>query len=180
MNEKANEALAKGQEFYNKGNELMDKVPVLRNPLYKKIVWGVLCLVVLLVVGRIFGCGGSQDPFDVVKETMVAMTEGDIETMFSHIYIPPQERERLAKLSDEEVELAEKEIANGFANMFGNVTEEQLAVMKAAIGTMRHKDTEEDGDKAVVRYVITAGGEEHEDKATLRKVDGEWKIDFNR
>ena len=39
-NEKVNGALAKGQEFYNKGNELMDKVPALKNPLYKKIVWG--------------------------------------------------------------------------------------------------------------------------------------------
>lgn len=36
-NEKVNGALAKGQEFYNKGNELMDKVPVLKNPLYKKL-----------------------------------------------------------------------------------------------------------------------------------------------
>ena len=60
-NEKVNGVLAKGQEFYNKGNELMDKVPALKNPLYKKIVWGVLCLVVLLVVGRIFGCGGGSD-----------------------------------------------------------------------------------------------------------------------
>lgn len=61
-NEKVNEALAKGQDFYNKGNELMDKVPVLKNPLYKKVVWGVLCLVVILVVGRIFGCVGGSDP----------------------------------------------------------------------------------------------------------------------
>lgn len=60
-NEKVNGALAKGREFYNKGNELMDKVPVLKNPLYKKIVWGILCLVLLLAVGRIFGCGGESD-----------------------------------------------------------------------------------------------------------------------
>ncbi len=60
-NEKVNEAFAKGQEFYNKGNELMDKVPALKNPLYKKIVWGVFCLVLLLAVGRIFGCWGGSD-----------------------------------------------------------------------------------------------------------------------
>lgn len=60
-NEKMNGALAKGQEFYNKGNELMDKVHALRNPLYKKIVWGVLCLLLLLGIGRIFGCVGGAD-----------------------------------------------------------------------------------------------------------------------
>lgn len=60
-NEKVNEALAKGREIYNKGNELMDKVPVLKNPLNKKIAWGVLCLVFLLAIGRIFGCWGGFD-----------------------------------------------------------------------------------------------------------------------
>lgn len=177
-NEKVNGALAKGQEFYNKGNELMDKVPVLKNPLYKKIVWGILCLVLLLAVGRIFGCGGAQAPFDVFKEMMVAMTEGDIETMFSHIYIPQQERERLAKLSYAEAELIEKEIVNGFVNSFGDMSEEQLSIMKATIGTMRLKDVKKDGDKAILTYVMTVGGEDREEDVTLRLVDGEWKVDL--
>ena len=75
-NEKVNGALAKGQEFYNKGNELMDKVPALKNPLYKKIVWGVLCLLFLLVIGRIFGCGGGSDESARLLDGCKAYIEG--------------------------------------------------------------------------------------------------------
>ena len=71
--EKLNGTLANGkagaQAAYAKGNELMDKVGFLKNPLHKKIAWGVLCLLALLLIGRIFGCGGTQSPFDVLKET---------------------------------------------------------------------------------------------------------------
>lgn len=109
---------------------------------------------------------------------MVAMTEGDIETMFSHIYIPQQERERLAKLSYAEAELIEKEIVNGFVNSFGDMSEEQLSIMKATIGTMRLKDVKKDGDKAILTYVMTVGGEDREEDVTLRLVDGEWKVDL--
>ena len=63
--EKLNGTLANGkagaQAAYAKGNELMDKVGFLKSPLHKKIAWGVLCLLALLMVGRIFGCGGSSD-----------------------------------------------------------------------------------------------------------------------
>ena len=64
-NEKINVVLANGkagaQAAYAKGNELMDKVGFLKKPLHKKIAWGVLCLLALLVIGRIFGCGGSSE-----------------------------------------------------------------------------------------------------------------------
>lgn len=181
-NEKVNEALANGkagaQAAYAKGNELMDKVGFLKNPTYKKIVWGVLCLVVLLVVGRIFGCGGTQTPFDVVKETMVAIPDGDLETVFSHMYIPSEERERLSKLSAAEVELFEKQIVESFVRGLGDVSAEELAVMKSVFETIQHKGTKVEGDKAVVTYSLTACGEEKEETVELRKVDGEWKIKF--
>lgn len=71
-NEKVNEAMKKGvaqvQAVYAKGNELMDRVSFLKNSLYKKIVWGVLGLVVLLAVGRIFGCGGNDDEMPTQEE----------------------------------------------------------------------------------------------------------------
>ena len=177
-NEKVNEALAKGKDFYNKGNELMDKVGFLKNPLHKKIAWGALCLLAFLVVGRIFGCGGTQSPFDVVKETMVAIPDGDLETVFSHVYMPPEERERLSKLSAAEVELIEKGIVESFVQSFGNMSAEELAAMKSVFEAIRHKSTKVEGDKAEVTYVMTAGGEENEQHATLRKVDGEWKVDM--
>lgn len=74
-NEKIDAALAKGKGFYDKGNALMDKVGVLRNPLYKKIVWGVLCLVCILVVGRFLGCGGSSEE-DMIVDGCKAYVEG--------------------------------------------------------------------------------------------------------
>lgn len=65
MNEKVKQALQKGKEIampicikakalalqgYAKGNELMDKVSFLQKPLHKKIVWGVLGVIVLWIV----------------------------------------------------------------------------------------------------------------------------------
>ena len=51
------------QALYNKGNELMDKVPFLKNPLYKKIAWGVAGALCVLAVWILFGClfgGGGK------------------------------------------------------------------------------------------------------------------------
>ncbi|MBQ7191053.1 MAG: hypothetical protein IJR99_16740 [Kiritimatiellae bacterium] len=44
----------KTQALYNKGNELMDKVPFLKNPLYKKIAWGVAGVICVLLVSLFF------------------------------------------------------------------------------------------------------------------------------
>ena len=42
------------QALYNKGNELMDKVSFLKNPLYKKIAWGVAGVICVLLVSLFF------------------------------------------------------------------------------------------------------------------------------
>ena len=92
MNEKVAQALQKGREIaaplckkgkalvltgYAKGNELMDKVSFLQKPLHKKIVWGVLGVVVAFGVWTfIGGSDGYADPYKfvnmMVKEDMSA------------------------------------------------------------------------------------------------------------
>ena len=174
-NEKVNEAMKKGtaqaQAVYAKGNELMDRVSFLRNPLYKKIVWGVLGLVVLLAVGRIFGCGSSMSPFDVAKETLVAMSSGDVETFLDHLYIPSENGKTL---SEEEkklfAQMAMKQIQSGDMD--------NLDMAKAMIKGMKEKSTDIRGDEATVTVVIRLMGEEHEQKFNLHKQDGEWKVDM--
>ena len=42
------------QALYNKGNEMMDKVPFLKNPLYKKIAWGAAGVICVLLVSLFF------------------------------------------------------------------------------------------------------------------------------
>ena len=92
MNEKVAQALQKGKEIavplcikgkelaltgYAKGNELMDKVSFLQKPLHKKIVWGMLGILVVMGVWTVVG--GSDDYADpykfvdmMVKEDMSA------------------------------------------------------------------------------------------------------------
>lgn len=179
-NEKVNEAMKKGtaqaQAVYAKGNELMDRVSFLRNPLYKKIVWGVVGLVVLLLLGRIFGCGSSQSPFDVAKEAMVAMFSGDDETFIDHLYIPSEDgntpsREDLRKLAPmllEKIRPADIDDADNAA------MKELLIEM---LESMEEKSTEINGDEATVTVVTKMMGKEEEKKIKLRKQAGEWKFD---
>jgi len=75
MNEKLAQALQKGKEIavplcikgkelaltgYAKGNELMDKVSFLQKPLHKKIVWGVLGVVLIWIMLPSGGGSGSN------------------------------------------------------------------------------------------------------------------------
>ena len=175
-NEKVNEAMKKGtaqaQAVYAKGNELMDRVSFLKNPLYKKIVWGVLGLVVLLVVGRIFGCGSSQSPFEVAKETMVAIFSGDAETFINHVYI---EGENGKTPSREEL----RKLAPMFVKKFQSDDMDDAAkelLIKMAEG-MKEKSTDVKGDEATVTVVMEMMGKEEEKKIKLRKQAGEWKFD---
>lgn len=73
QNSKFEQANQKVGALYEKGNELMDKVSFLKNPRNKKIAWGVLGAVCLLVVFLIVGvfCGGGED---------VSTSLGDVET----------------------------------------------------------------------------------------------------
>ena len=73
QNSKVEQANQKVGALYEKGNELMDKVSFLKNPRNKKIAWGVLGAVCLLVVFLIVGvfCGGGED---------VSTSLGDVET----------------------------------------------------------------------------------------------------
>lgn len=182
-NEKVNEAMKKGvaqaQAVYAKGNELMDRVSFLKNPLYKKIVWGVLGLIVVLAIGLIFRCGSSMSPFDVVKETMVAAAEGDLETFFKHVYIKDEMQEKLSKASDAELELLEKQIVKEYCKVFDGMEPEELKAIQETMRNMKEKSTKIDGDKAKVTAVITQMGEENQRNFCLRKVDGEWKLDMD-
>lgn len=75
--EKAKEMVDSGKEkaraMYEKGNELMDKVSFLKNPRNKKIAWGVLgavCLLVVFLIVGVFSSGGKDDSSSL----------GDVET----------------------------------------------------------------------------------------------------
>ena len=61
---KVEQAKQKAGALYEKGNELMDKVSFLKNPRNKKIAWGVLgaiCLLVVFVIVGVFSGGGKDD-----------------------------------------------------------------------------------------------------------------------
>ncbi len=61
---KIEQAKQKAGALYEKGNELMDKVPFLTNPRNKKIAWGVLgaiCLLLVFLVVGLFSSGGKDD-----------------------------------------------------------------------------------------------------------------------
>ena len=173
--EKVNEAMKKGtaqaQAVYAKGNELMDRVGFLKNPLYKKIVWGVLGIIVLLTVGRIFGCGSSMSPFDVVKESMTALVSGDIETAVDYLYIPcengkalsAEEKKLFAQMAAKQFQQSDMDNADMFVEMFKG---------------MKEKSTDIKGDEANVTVVMRLMGEEKEQNFKLRKQDGEWKLDM--
>ena len=62
QNSKVEQAKQKAGALYEKGNELMDKVSFLKNPRNKKIAWGVLGAICLLLVFLIVGmfCGGGK------------------------------------------------------------------------------------------------------------------------
>lgn len=178
QNSKVEQAKQKAGALYEKGNELMDKVSFLKNPRNKKIAWGVLGAICLLVVFVIVGalCGGGQKPFDVFKETMIAAVQGDLETMFEHMYIPAEEREKLSKLSEKEAELVEKEIVEEFLRQFEGLSEEQLAIIQEGMKNMKEVETKTDGDKATVTASVMRMGEERRASVQLRKEDGEWKV----
>ncbi len=178
QNSKVEQAKQKAGALYEKGNELMDKVSFLKNPRNKKIAWGVLGAICLLVVLGIVGalCGGGQKPFDVFKETMIAAVQGDLETMFEHMYIPAEEREKLSKLSEKEAELVEKEIVEEFLRQFEGLSEEQLAIIQEGMKNMKEVETKTDGDKATVTASVMRMGEERRASVQLRKEDGEWKV----
>lgn len=173
--EKINEAMKKGtaqaQAVYAKGNELMDRVSFLKNPLYKKIVWGVLGFIVLLTVGRIFGCGSSMSPFDVVKESMTALVSGDIETAVDYLYISGENGKNP---SAEEKKLFAQMVAKQFKS--GDM--EDCDIAKKLFKDMKERSTEIKGDEATVTVVMRMMGEEKEQKFNVRKQDGEWKLDM--
>ena len=178
MNE---EMVSKAKEaatsMYNKGNEIMDKAPFMRKPLYKKCAWGILSVVALVLVLRIFGCTSSSSPYDVLKESYIALLEGDMETFFSHLYIDEETRAGLSKMSDEEVRLVEEKVAEGFVSSVASIPEGMREVMVERLKEMKHVSTTINGDTA---EVVLSGknfeGEEGELKGTLRKVNGEWKF----
>ena len=170
---------AKGSviSIYNKGNTVMDKVPLLQKPLYKKCVWGVLSVIALVLIFRIFGCASSQSPYTVLKESYIALLEGDMETFFSHLYIDEETRAGLSKMSDKEIRLVEEKIAQDFVTSVASMSEEMREVMVERLNAMKHVSTEINGDTAeVVLSGKSLDGEDSELKGTLRKVDGEWKF----
>lgn len=73
MNEQAEAAVNKGKEKlmagYAKGNEMMDKVSFLKKPLHKKIAWGVIVVVVLLLIKAcLFGQDIESDTLKLFHE----------------------------------------------------------------------------------------------------------------
>ena len=140
----------KARELYDKGNELMDKVSFLKNPLYKKIAWGVAGVVCVLLAALFFRgiTSSANTPFSVAKKCLVACVSGDMITCVSLVgYDTSSEEQRLAqsiiikkykeqmeeassKLSDEEFKLVslhmKKEFREGEQGFIMSLIKKQL------------------------------------------------------
>ncbi len=179
----AEELINKGKSAalagYDMGNGLMNKVPALKSKRNKLIVWGVLGALVAVLMFSMLG-GGSEDPFDVAKNTMVALAKGDLETFFENLYWPDDVREEFSKLSEKEVEVLEKELAKGFIESFSDMTEEQQQLMIEAFSSMKCESVKSSGDEAQVEVKLRKiGGGEDTQTYKLKKYDGEWKLIMN-
>ena len=181
MNKKIEASLGKAKDAaisaIDKGNEAMDKVSFLKNPLHKKIAWGMLAAVAVLLFARIFGCGGSRSPYDVAHESLIALVEGDIETYFENMYVEDEMRQQLSKLSKTEARVLEEKLVEGFFSVFQTLSDDERKIMLEKMAKMKHVSTKVDGDTAVVEVSMTnVDGEEYSQTYTLRKVEGDWKF----
>lgn len=65
MNAKIEEMVNKGKlaatAGFEKGNEMMDKVPALKSKRNKLLVWGGIVVIVVLALVMLFGGGGSEE-----------------------------------------------------------------------------------------------------------------------
>ena len=181
MNKKIEASLSKAKDAaasaINKGNEAMDKVSFLKNPLHKKIAWGILAVVAVLLFARICGCGGSRSPYDVAHETMIALVEGDIETYFENMYVEDEMRQKLSKLSKTEARVLEEKLVEGFFSAVQSLSDDERKIMLEKMAKMKHASTKVEGDTAIVEVSMPgADGDEVSETYTLRKVDGDWKF----
>ena len=161
---------------YQKGNEMMDKVSFLKSSIHKKVAWGIIGAIVLAVLLRICGCGGSVAPFDVAQETMMALVAGDIETIFENMYVTDE----IAKLPDSQKRLLSKQLIEGFISIYASMSDDERAVILEGLSRMKHVSTRIDGDTANVEASLkSVNGDESSQSFTLHKVDGEWKLDLN-
>lgn len=179
MNTKIEEIVNKGKlaatAGFEKGNEMMDKVPALKNKRNKLLAWGGIAVVLLLGALCLFS-GGTATPFEVVKESMIAMSQGDLETFFGNLYFSPEAKKEFSKLSDAEAAVLEKDLVKQFASMYENVSEDELAVMQSALVAMKEVKTSVDGDVATVTWSVLRAGESEEQSTKLKKDNGTWKI----
>lgn len=179
MNAKIEEMVNKGKlaatAGFEKGNEMMDKVPALKSKRNKLLVWGGIAVVLLLGAFCLFS-GGTATPFEVVKESMIAISQGDLETFIGNVYFSSEQKEEFSKLSDAEVADLEKEFVKEFASSFENMSEDELAALQSAFAAMKEVKTSVDGDVATVTWSVSRAGESIEQSEKLKKDDGTWKI----
>ena len=161
---------------YQKGNEMMDKVSFLKSSIHKKVAWGIIGAIVLAVLLRICGCGGSVAPFDVAQETMMALVAGDVETIFENMYVTDE----IAKLPDSQKRLLSKQLIEGLISIYASMSDDEREVILEGLSRMKHVSTRIDGDTANVEASLkSVNGDESSQSFTLHKVDGEWKLDLN-
>lgn len=116
MNEKVAQALQKGKEIavplcakgkemalrgYATGNELMDKVSFLQKPLHKKIVWGVVGAIFIMLVSWLLfpGSNGPENAFRnyakaIVEKNWLMMQESISDGNPTHGGEPMSQKEK--------------------------------------------------------------------------------------
>lgn len=173
----AEQGKAAAMSAYKKGNEMMDKVSFLKSPAHKKLAWGVLAVIVLVLFLRMCGCGGSPEPFDVAREVMLAIPLGDVETLLDNLYMPEEISSGIANASKEERAFIKKGAIEGL--MSDPLSDEERAIMIEKLSEMKHVSTKIDGDVATVEVIIgQAFGGEANKTLKLRKINGDWKMDI--
>ena len=169
----AKQGKEKALSVYKKGNDMMNKVSFLKSPARKKVAWGIIGVIALSLFLRICGCGGSAAPFDVARETMVALVAGDMDTLFENMYFP----EEITKLPNAQKTILAEKLINGFIAVYASVSDAEREVIIEGLSDMKHVSTEIDGDTAVVTVSIkNTDGDENSQIYTLRNVDGDWKL----
>lgn len=185
--EKAKELAAKGKEkaraLYNKGNELMDKVSFLKNPLHKKIVWGVagaLCvLVVWILLGGLFGSGERSGhpntserlveypntPAGICQCFVDALKRHDIDAIFeaSMIYVTPTDPIACSQLPSDAKE---------------KFKSEQTLYSRLKVIEYDGELTMDIGGNIGAVVTLEKDGEKHWWPLYARDVNGIWKIDL--
>ncbi len=122
-------------------------------------------MVLLAVIAMACGGGSGKSPGEAYKEAIMSLADGKYDVVMSLTAPNPQGEEQTQDEKEKTMALlgmAHGQIVNKGGISEFNILDEQIA---------------EDGTSAVVHFEVVFGdGETSEDKATMLKVDGKWKM----